>query len=136
MMKIVVDYPPMHEDIRKAFDVVGKGVIYCWGETIYNPTDIIVTKELMAHECCHSLQQGTIESGIINWWKKYILDPEFRFEMELPAHAAEYNRFCADNKDREKRARFLQHVANKLAAPLYGNLVTHRQAIREIMTLR
>lgn len=135
-MEIIIDNPPMIAAIDMKFHVRGKPIIYSWGKYIYNPLSINVTAELMAHERCHSLQQGHNETDIILWWHKYLDDVEFRYQQELPAHAAEYNLFCTTNKSREHRARFLQHVANKLAAPLYGNLVTHRQAIREIMTLR
>lgn len=132
-MIIVHDYPPMFDEIDAAFNVRGKPVIFSWENFIYNPMSIAVTPELMAHEEVHSRQQlGSVHT----WWKHYIADPEFRFKQELPAHHAEYRRFCDTCKDRGRRAAFLETVAFKLAAPLYGNLVTHREARRAIMTLR
>lgn len=130
------EYPPMIDEIDREFDVRGKPVIFCWGGIIYNPMGVVVTPELEAHEGVHSLRQGRKPGDIEAWWKEYIANPTFRLEEELPAHKAEYKKFCQSHQDRNARSRFLMTVASKLAAPLYGNLLSTRDAMRSIMTLR
>ncbi len=45
-MAIIVDYPPLFDEIDAAFRVKGKAVIYSWCGDIYNPMDI----EIPAHQ--------------------------------------------------------------------------------------
>lgn len=127
-MKIVIAYPPMIEEIDKAFKVKGKPVIYCWGETIYNPMGVHIDNKLKAHEGVHFARQSNETAKIEAWWSKYISDPEFRLNEEIPAHRAEYKEFCNHNKDRNARSHFLRHVATKLASPIYGSVITSTAA--------
>jgi hypothetical protein len=135
-MEIVIQYPPLIEEIHRKFNVLGKPIIYAWGHKIYNPQNIYITPELMAHETVHSLQQGTALHEIESWWRRYIDDPEFRLDQETPAHMAEYRRYCEETKDRNRRAVMLTIIASKLASPLYGGLISTKAARTAIMTPR
>ena len=142
-MIIVHDRPPLWDLIDKTFHVAGKPILFAWGERIYNPEGVDVPKQLHAHEELHGERQlnhkgmrpeHEIESGqesldpVEAWWRRYIRLPEFRLAEEIPAHRAEYLAICKRHADRNYRARALSMIAMKLAAPLYGNLVTPAQA--------
>lgn len=137
-MEIVIAQPPMFEEIDRVFRVRGKAVVFCWGAKIYNPMGLYIHPEIMAHEGVHSSRQLQVSKGdhqeelVVAWWKRYLEDPEFRLMEELPAHRAEYRALINRMKDRNRRSAFLQHVAEKLAAPLYGGIITKREAIRRI----
>lgn len=72
----------------------------------------------MAHEVRHAEQQE--EMGTERWWQRYIEDDRFRYSQEIEAYSAQYRSFCEENKDRNRRARFLSSLARELTQPLYG----------------
>ena len=132
-MRILIERPPMWEQIDKAFGIGKQPVIFCWGQFIYNPNGGKVTRELHAHEEIHSARQGPFEEGIKAWWGRYLIDPAFRLEEELPAHRAEYRAFCKRHASSTARQRYLTMVAERLCGPLYGNLIDLSQARDRIM---
>jgi hypothetical protein len=129
-------YPPMIEMIDAAFSVRGKPILYAWGHTIYNPLGVEVGPELVAHEHVHAMRQGTDIEG---WWRRYITEPAFRLEEEIPAHVAEFKELCVihapkwQGSRRGLRRMLAGHVASKLSAPLYGGLISFEQARRTIL---
>ncbi len=131
-MKIVHAAPPMLDEIDAAFHVRGKPVIFAWGDTIYNPCYARVSPELLEHEKVHGGRQ--LAQGVEAWWKCYIADPEFRLREEIPGHQAEYRALIANQpNDRNWHHRALMYVAGRLAAPLYGGLVTAEKARKLIL---
>lgn len=132
-MIIVRERPPLFPAILKAFPEASRpGVLFAWGNRIYNPTGAPVTRELHAHEEIHHQQQGDAEPGIIAWWRRYIAEVSFRFEQELPAHVAEYRAWRA-GRGGYSRAGFLAMLAERLSGPLYGNVVTRQEASARIL---
>ena len=127
-MRIVKDYPPMIDEIDAAFNVRGKGIIFAWGDTIFNPAWHDIPPSLIAHEQVHGRRQGADVRG---WWLKYIDDPQFRLEEEIHAHRAEYQHI-ARNGNRPERRRGLKLIASRLSSPLYGKMITLKQA-KEIL---
>lgn len=126
-MKIVVDKPPIWDEIVKAFPAVEhRACIFAWGGTIFNPGNITVGHELMAHELVHGARQ---KDDIRGWWRRYIDDPQFRLKEELQAHKAEFARAALGVKDRNRRARILSVTAQRLAAPLYGGVIAYQDAL-------
>lgn len=125
-MKQVVDYPPNIDEIRQVFPLK-PGVIFAWGDTIYNPSGDKLTSWLIAHEQVHQHQQdGDPET----WWARYLIDPVWRFEQELEAHRVEYNVFCISPAvlgNRNKKRAFLKGLARRLSSPMYGNIRTYQQ---------
>lgn len=131
MQQVVVEKPPLFDEISKAFPMATRGgVIFSFGSKIYNPSGVKISAELIAHEGVHGRRQ--VAAGVNAWWRNYIDDPKFRFDEELPAHRAEYAAFCSAHQDRNRRAVALNIIARRLCGPLYGNLVTHRQALEAI----
>lgn len=113
-MKVLL-FPPNYAAINRAFNVRGKPVIFCFGDTVYNPGRIKVPRHLMVHEGVHSRQQGSNPAG---WWDRYIVDPSFRLEQEIAAHYAE----CAVVPNQ------IDEIAARLASPLYGNMIDFARA--------
>jgi len=125
---IVIEYPPMYEQIADKFDLhPSDGVIFSWGDVIYNPGDIDVGPELLAHELAHGRRQGTSKVKIIKWWRKYMDEQRFRLNEEIYGHRAEYEYLMA-NGNRHERRSALKHTASRLAAPLYGSMITQADA--------
>lgn len=127
-MKIVQGFPPNIEVLREKFNP-GPNAIFTYGDTVYNPSGGVLSPELRAHEAVHIKQQ---EGGAEAWWDRYLVDVEFRLEQELAAHRVEYQTYCKSVKDRNKRSRFLNIIAVRLASPMYGGIITSSQAARRI----
>lgn len=118
--------PPLIDEIDAAFGVRGKPILFAFGDKIYNPAGVDVPPEIVVHETVHGERQG---DDVFGWWRRYIADPVFRLEEELPAHVAEFQELCTLQASRwvshrNMRRTLAAHVARKLSAPLYGRLVT------------
>jgi len=107
-------FPPNYKAVNAAFNVRGRQVIFCYGDVIYNPSRVKIGDELIAHEKVHSGRQN---GDPVKWWERYIGEPQFRLDEEIPAHRAE----LAISGD-------LQGVAHKLSSPLYGSLISFDRA--------
>ena len=125
MMRIVRDYPPLMDEIDAKFHVRGKPITYAWGTTIYNPLNLVIPPQLIAHEAVHGQRQGR---DIVGWWRRYIDDVAFRLAEEIPAHRAEYLNLVEGQPNRQQRRQALKITAKRLAAPLYGRVVSRTQA--------
>ena len=124
-MKITTDFPPNYANIVIAIPEVQNGKpIFCYGDTIYNPHKIEITKDLEAHEEVHRRQQGNNPDL---WWEKYLQDPEFRLRQELEAYGIQYAsvREFVHGRLREW---VLDNIATALSGALYGNLLTFAEA--------
>lgn len=119
------EYPPNLAQIEAAFGPIGPTVIFTYAPDIYVPNGGSLSKPLVAHEEVHLRQQGDDPDP---WWDRYLADPEFRFREELEAHRAEWETARPLIRDRNRRALFLNAIARRLASPLYGSLVTFREA--------
>lgn len=130
-MKIIRAFPPNYAAINKKFNVRGKPVIFCLGATIFNPSNIEVGPLLLVHEQVHSDRQG---ADPMAWWDRYLEEPEFRFDEELPAHRAEYQE-AARRYDGKALGTALHRMAIRLSSPLYGSMTTYDEARRAIAAL-
>jgi len=128
-MKIVVDYPPNFKAIEKRFGPLNKSVIFTYGDKLYIPNEGNISLHLMVHEEVHSEQQGTDPAS---WWKRYLKDDAFRLEQEVEAYRAQFKFYKQAMKDRNIQIRFLYKIASDLASPMYGSIVTHREAMNLI----
>lgn len=134
-MRIITARPPNYAAIVEAIPSVAKmvqrGVLFCYGDAIYNPANVVIHPSILRHEGVHSVRQGGDPE---RWWRDYLADPKFRFAEELPAHVAEYWWHKEREKNRDRLARQLAIIAARLASPLYGGLVTPGEAMRRIRT--
>lgn len=134
MSQVLHEPPPMLDEIVAAFPAArNPGTIFSWGDRIYNPSGVHISPALKAHEAVHGARQGETDDAIRAWWKRYIEEPVFRFSEEVMAHRAEYRAICSWEKDRNLRARHLEHIARRLASPLYGGLISYSEARRAII---
>ncbi len=125
-MEIRIEKPPVWEEANKAFKLQ-KGVVFTYGNIIYNPDNIEISGDLMVHERTHARQQEYNETVAKVWWDRYLIDPAFRLEQEVAAYAAQYRYICAIVKDRNTRDRNLRALATFLSSPLYGcDITVHR----------
>jgi hypothetical protein len=128
---IINERPPNFEQIKVAFPrAENTGVLFAYGDRIYNPSGIVVPPALIAHEEVHLHRQR--DAGPIYWWDRYLVDSEFRYHEELLAHAAEFKH--QKHSDRNASARLLLSTALRLVAPLYNYQppVSLAQAIKDL----
>ena len=117
---IIVERPPNFDAILKVFPDADKpGVLFAYGDNIYNPTGILIPPALLAHEGIHLIRQRDGETAE-SWWAKYLTDDEFRYREELEAHVAEYDSQALTIRDRNYRAKLLTATAARLVAALYN----------------
>lgn len=129
MARIVFDWPPNIEAIRAVLPVTDRN-IFAYNNRIYVPGGGELGPELHAHEEVHFKQQE--EWGVETWWEKFLEDEVFRLAQEIPAHRAEYRTYCRFHKDRNEKAKFLRVLGRRLAAPMYGGIITVNEAMKAI----
>lgn len=134
---IITAKPPNFDAILAAFPDADKpGVIFAYGDDIYNPSGCHIGLPLLAHERTHcSRQIGRLGLPDQNeWWYRYLYEPEFRYQEEIYAHVAEYHEQAQHISDRNIRARLLDSTARRLIAPLYNYQPprTLQQALRDL----
>jgi len=122
------NYPPNIDEIRKHFDLTGDEV-FCYGNTIYNPSKKQLTPDIVNHEMIHAQQQS---NGKDEWWDLYIKDKTFRASQEIPAHQVQYQTAKKEIKDRERLFRYLHQLAKNLSSEVYGNVLTYSEALKAI----
>lgn len=128
-MRIETARPPIWDRAIIAFPSILKthGVLFAWGDTIFNPDGVDVPSITQAHEEVHSIRQEKLGSVEV-WWDRYISDPAFRFGEELPAHQVEYRVAYEKAAHRRERQFYLKQIAERLSGPLYGRLVNFERA--------
>lgn len=129
-MNVVTTPPPNYAEIDAAFHIAGQQIVITYGDTIHNLSGNPITDHLMAHEQVHEGQQGTDPAG---WWKRYIADPAFRMQQEIPAYQAQYRFKCGHGlTDHHKRMLFAMDLAGYLSSSMYGNAISFSEAMRLI----
>lgn len=129
-MKIVVAYPPNIEEIDKVFNVKNtKGIVYTYGDILFNPDNGYIDVTLMVHEETHTSQQGNDPKG---WWDRYMTDVNFRLSQEIEAYKNQYKKFCELFIDKNIRFKFLRKIASDLSGPMYGNIINVNEAMKAI----
>jgi hypothetical protein len=133
---IETGWPPNIEAIRAVLPVSERN-IFAYGNVIFNPGGCALPGELIVHEQVHFEQQRKMASwwrrnGAEVWWRKFLASPEFRLDQELEAHRAEYREYCRIHRDRNDRQRALRVISGRLAKPMYGGIISQREARRAI----
>ncbi len=124
-MKIVHEYPPNIDEIKKKFGELPTTAIFTYGDTIYNPHGWFLDSYIITHEETHEKQQGTDPEG---WWKKYLEDDKFRLEQEVEAYKNQYNHFARNKKNEIKQNKFLDIISGHLSSKMYGEIVSKEDA--------
>lgn len=117
-------YQVLHDRFGVEWD---KGIIITYGDTVYCKNDI--AEDFKVHEFTHVTQQKEI--GPIEWWKKYLDDPDFRLRMEVEAYRnqVKYIREHTESTTRDWRRDRIDSLAQSLSSFVYGNLVTYQKAL-------
>ena len=125
---VIGAHPPNYEDILKSFPKVKdiRGVVYTFGQVIFNPDNVDLPVELMYHEATHSIQQDKL--GPEEWWKKYLADPKFRLKQELEAYHQQFKKYCKNQKDRNKQSSYLHKLAVDCSGEIYGKMINFSDA--------
>jgi hypothetical protein len=144
-MKIVNERPPIWSAACDMIGATPRNVLFCWGDTIFNPDNISVPEYLVVHEEVHKWQQlallppqerldeqSAYDKAASLWWSRYIDDPWFRVQQEVEAYGTQYRFMCKRVKDRNARVRILMDIARSLSGPLYGRQVSHSKAMEMI----
>jgi len=136
-MMIIYDYPPNFDKIDKVFNVRGKPIFYAYGDKIFNPMRQHIPDAIIKHEGIHHKQQKEF-GDIDGWWDEYIDNPEFRLVQEIEAHRAEFQYWIGASANAPKGFRSMKdfqliHIAQRLASPLYGQLITAAEARKLIL---
>ena len=124
-MEIVIDYPPIYEEIMSVFPMASRSVIFAWGNKIYNPCNVHIPPQLIAHEHAHGRRQGNDVGG---WWRRYLDEKEFRLTEEVAAHIIEMMYLAGPNPNRQIRRQVLRSTAKRLSNPLYRYGISKTQA--------
>lgn len=89
-MRIIIDWPPNFDLIALALPEAAREHIYCYGDTIFNPSGKHIPIDQQFHEFIHMKQQLEIEGDADLWWNKYLTDAQFRLEQETVAYGEQY----------------------------------------------
>jgi hypothetical protein len=130
-MRIVQGPPPNYAELVAAFpDIKGRtDIVFSWGPSVYVLNrNCVLTPSVRAHEEVHGARQINDVAKIEGWWRRYVEDPQFRLKEELEAHRVEYRTYCSNTLDRNRRARYLQFMAQRFASPMYGGLISLAKA--------
>lgn len=129
-MKEIYEYPPNIDAIRAVLDIPPNGVVFTYGDILFNPDRGYIDGSLWAHEETHARQQMQI--GVENWWEEYLTNDDFRLKQELEAYQNQYKHYCSITPNREKRIVFLVRLARDLASPMYGSTISIKEAMEQI----
>lgn len=127
-MIIKKEFPPNIQEIRKHFDIPNN-TVFTYGNTLYNPSDVVISKELEKHEETHTKQQGNDPKG---WWDRYFNDKAFRLNQEIEAYKIQYKIARKNIKNREELFNYLHNLVLDLSSKMYGNIITYQEAMQEI----
>jgi len=127
-MNVVIDLPPMYREIVRRFPAaMSNGVVFTWGDTLYNPSGTHIGPDLFVHEELHTAQQVWV-GGPEAWWRRYFIDPAFVLDQEARAYGRQLAWIHAHHPNRGRRARELHQLARELASPIYGPCCTFAAA--------
>ncbi len=129
-MKLSRELPPNYEEICKTLSPTSE-TVFTYGDTLHIPQNIDLNRledHLLVHEEVHSKQQ----IDPVEWWNKYLADPEFRLEQELQSYGAQYAFIKQKNILAKWKKGFLERIAADLASPMYGNLLSQPEAMSQI----
>ncbi len=133
-MRIVASLPPKHvyEGCKEAFELTGNE-IWCYGNTIHNPSGGMLPYAKIAHERTHRDQQG---DDIDGWWELYLEDSDFRLQQELEAHIVEYRVFCLRQRNSKLRQAYLEDIGERLSSGTYGSMIPKGPAMYMVKSQR
>ena len=130
-MNIEIGYPPNYEKIKSRLTVEkNKKIVFTYGDTLYNPSNGFVSKDLEVHEKTHIKQQAM--STPDKWWEFYLTEDLFRLDQEVEAYRNQYRYFKQNSVIKDRIPQLLERLAHDLSSPVYGNIITFEGALELI----
>lgn len=123
-MKVVDEFPPNIDEIKQIFPIGSEQPVFAYGDTIYNPYKLPIPDDIIVHEEVHCRQQKDQPDW---WWKKYLVDSEFRKDQEAEAYAAQYN-FVRQITNAKLAKECLFDLSSGLSGPLYALGIPYYEA--------
>ncbi len=99
--------------------------VFCYGDTIYNPSGALLFNDLVVHEEVHAEQQANSTNPGL-WWTKYLNDRAFRLDQELEAYGAQFN-YVRQRASNAIQKEALHEFAHTLST-MYNLGIAHSQA--------
>ena len=130
-MQVVNNWPPNIAKI-KTFAEIFPGVVFTYGNIIYNPFNVEIQSDLMVHEQVHMNQQGEFPE---EWWNRYCRDIDFRLRQEVEAYGEQYL-FIKKHVGTKRMKSVLFKMADALSSALYGKIIDFQKAEQLIRTYR
>lgn len=114
---------PFLEEFKKKFPITD-GTIFACSPYIY--ANYPLRQDILIHELVHFKQQD--RDGLTNWVYDFLEYPDKRLEYELEA----YKEQLKSIKDRNQRTKIRFECAQNLSSPLYGNIITYEDALKQL----
>jgi hypothetical protein len=131
-VKVIQQRPPMFLEIAAAFpDAYSKGVIFAWGDVIYNPSGTHIQRELFAHEAVHGERQKAM--GIRSGGSATSRIPPSAWPRRSRRTGPSTGRTASFSATAARAHRALHRMAVRLASDLYGQIITYMEAKRVIV---
>ena len=131
MPKVIRAFPPNWPAITSVFPIKGRpGIVYAYGDHIYNPSGIALEPWILAHENEHCKRQN--EHGVGAWWDAYLVNSDFRLYEEVVAHRVEWQTFRAAHNFKDN-AKYLERMIDRLSGPIY-KFGIGREIARDLIT--
>ncbi len=132
-IKISTEKPPVWDNARAVFKINPDTVVFAYGDTIYNPGQVVIPDDIMVHEMVHIGQQKNSREEAALWWGKYMRDPEFRLSQEVEAYGKQYHYICTKmTQNKQMRFNALKRMSETLSGPLYAGCVGLHRAMELI----
>ncbi len=123
--------PPVYFECKRKFNVTwDKGIVITYGDTIHSKFGSNIPPDLCEHEATHVEQQTKMGKEL--WWKKYLVDKDFRLSQELAAYRRqlEYARIYYKPKS---YVQLFDKCVHDLAK-IYGGMVTLEESEKLLST--
>lgn len=129
-MQIIQSFPPNFATIYRVLPgAANPGVVFSYAPDVYCMQGTDIHPAIIAHEKVHLARQAAM--GVDEWWARYLIDLEWRYNEELLGHRAEYQ-WHMEHSSRPVRRAALKQIAKRLSGPLYGKVIKLDRAMEDI----
>jgi hypothetical protein len=117
--------PPFWFIIREAFPSASlEKQVFAFYPNIYS--SVTLSDDILVHEYAHLKQQKSF-LGACYWWIWYILDPQYRVQMEIEAYKEQY-KYVKERYDRNLVSKLLDKIATNLSSEVYNLCISYEDA--------
>ena len=128
-IKISNEEPPIYKSVCKFLGYKDVQAFFTYGDTLYNPAKLPIPNDIKVHEKVHMRRQQIGDMTPELWWGKWLRDEKFRINEEAVAYGSQFRALKKTHKDRNHQCRILHDLARSLSGDLYGNVISHGEAM-------